>query len=308
VVASVGGLVLWRLGPRGWFRTVITTASDHTPDLQIDGSGGLHIVFTREIGGGTRLKYATDRTGSWVVETVATDTSAHLGGARLALTKIGPRVAFVRSDGFSDIVYARRGKAGWRTQLVATVNALPQVSLALEGDRPWIAYTGSDDLLRLATRSGRRWAKELVSLVPAREPFLAIDGDANLHVLYQSNAGPRYRWRPESTWLAVPVGAADRKVAGLAIGPEDEPVVLLRDTVTHIDPGPSLPIAVCRRSPRSPGSFVCDDVGGTVGADDADLALRANGKAAVVFAIRTGDPTIPCTPALDCRAWHVREL
>jgi hypothetical protein len=180
--------------------------------LALDGSGHAHIAWTIS-GTGGGIGYTTNRTGSWVLETVAaigTWPSLALdaqGHAHIVYTEGG------RTNGYTDVVirYATNASGSWVTTTVDDSAAyFARIALDAAGalhvaysDRVFVAGTGTVIRGAHATGGGASWTSEPIEseLYNASVHGFLFDSAGKPHVIYRQPGSPRHAWEDAGTWM-----------------------------------------------------------------------------------------------------------
>jgi hypothetical protein len=190
--------------------------------IVVDAAGDVHTVFH----GGNSLRYATNKTGSWVNETVAT-VAAATSYPSLFLDAQGTlHVAFVDASG--ELRHAKRGSAGWTVATVVTPAKGPTSLVVTPTGTVHILFTrGNNQELHHAT-SGATWTLTQVDAVAATQYSLptsmVLDAQGKLHVVAGLSEPFRLRYytNASGSWVGSSPGAISGSHGlwpSLAIGP-----------------------------------------------------------------------------------------
>lgn len=201
----------------GWSVETIDSACVDLDSAKADGTGAVHVLYHQTIGCDAvtplRARYATNRSGAWVSETVGTDVSPY--SMDLVLTVDGTPVAIVGPEYVPEpdvpifdqsLHLATRRGGEWTVEQVDIVAAPDMVSskrLAIDPSGALHVFFRdlTADLQHVTNRSGA-WAREsILEGVNATSVSVAID-DSAIHLAF--NAGAQDVW-----YAHGPLGAAD---------------------------------------------------------------------------------------------------
>jgi hypothetical protein len=198
-----------------WVVERVDTSGDvgQTSSIAIDPDGKLHISYYDWLDAGmgvtADLKVATNKTGTWVSETV--DSAGNVGWyTSLEITSTGKRyVSYLELiDADSNLKLATDASGSWATERVDTPGDVGWTSsLALgSADTVYIAYYDNTKRdLRLATGTPGSWALEAVDVTGdvGFAPSLRLDGAGKAHITsYQAGYGDlRYATNRTGSWV-----------------------------------------------------------------------------------------------------------
>jgi len=154
--------------------------------VEVDADGALHVVYNVESEGTIELHYATNGSGSWLIEPIPVVTQP-----ALALDSMGdPRVVGTRE---ADVYYVRRVGGAWTETMIETSPRLRTLDIEVDQeDRAHIVYTivAMQQLTyRRETAPNEFDRHTLVQSSTIPEVGLALDGDALPHIVASFTAG-----------------------------------------------------------------------------------------------------------------------
>ncbi len=180
------GALIYTTGLSGsWVEAVVdSVAAAEGVSLVADSEGNIHIAYIDS--NLVTLKYATNVTGSWQVETVGSAGSILAIGHRAAITVDGsgvPHIAYFDQAG-SDLAYATNQSGSWITTHIDTDNHVgTHAAIATDTDGAlYISYYDqTDGDLKVATNASGKWQAH----------SLAISGDTGKHTSVQIDSAGR---------------------------------------------------------------------------------------------------------------------
>ena len=195
-------------GKAGWTSDRVDSYA-MAPDLVIDQNSKAHIVY--DTWNGYRVRYATNKSGSWKIKTVAENTYAGADPS-LALDSDGKaHVAFRGIDVFDDFMnYATNESGAWKAW---TIEGSEHDEYT--GFRPLIGIDGDDDIhivyenfkglnqIRYITNKSGDWKWEVVyemDFYGGKDMFVEADG--TIHVSFASGGDvTAYTTNAAGSWV-----------------------------------------------------------------------------------------------------------
>ena len=189
---------------------VADDAAAGTDAIAREADGTLHLAFGLDAGGERRIAYATDATGSWVVEPVGPgssvtadqDPSLAVDAAGHVLHRL--RAGLPVADRDLDPLRHQRERLWviWQRTTGAPHDLGPRIALDAAG-RPRIAFLREGSGVRLQAFTGSSWTSKTVSSgADDADPSLAIDAAGRAHVLFAAGRHAR-----RGLWAAAVLGA-----------------------------------------------------------------------------------------------------
>lgn len=213
-----------------WTRQLVDDPDDTSSDVGMNASIGVdsdscvHILYRDKVAG--KLKYATNRTGSWVSMTVPTEGGAGENSA-LVVRKKGVYVAY-RDEGsygvkFLSATVPVETEEDWgEAQLVDGNGGGDALSLGVDSDgSAHISYRDSKKMLRYALQKDDGW--EIFGIQSGTDvdtgARMAVDEDGFVHVVYRdSKLGClKYAWNSREAkgeWLVEEVKGKGESLCG----------------------------------------------------------------------------------------------
>jgi hypothetical protein len=191
--------------------------------LVVGGDGSDHLIYADT--NSNQLKYATDVSGTWVVNVIPGAAGAEFPS--LAIDQGNAiHVAYLLFTGHSpdayQLVYASNASGSWQTVLVESVLAYPSIGVDTAGT-PHIAYLGTaqpDGSYPVHYRSyaSTGWSDQVVATSedPKTLVALAMDPSGQAGLVYKSQTDLEYLTEASGRWVATRVDSFD------AAGPGDE--------------------------------------------------------------------------------------
>ncbi|MEJ2208576.1 MAG: hypothetical protein P8129_06005 [Anaerolineae bacterium] len=174
----------------GWHLnyTGMEADADSPLKLEVDSAGVVHAAYDGEDYVDYGLMYARREATGWQIQFV-TNPGQPIDDLSLAINAAGePRIAFCLDDG-DTLGYMVLDGTTWQKQYTDTgTGSLYQVSLALEGDEPRLAYS-SWSTVGFGYRDAGGWTFETVDAEASRYPSLALDGAGSPHIVYNGSLG-----------------------------------------------------------------------------------------------------------------------
>ena len=215
--------------PGDWtFTKLADGAATGTHAIARAANGSLHVAFGVDVAGKTRIAYATNAGGGWVVTPIGASSSTTedanpsialdaAGHAHLAFEALGT------SPDTTSIEYATNRTGAWvlsKRTTGAPRDVEPSIAVDAAG-HPRIAFLRAGSGVRLQSSNGTTWTSKTVSTNPNdTDPSIAIDAAGHTHVLYAGgglhyeacdqplcSAQPGLRW-----WTDAPGAGAARRV------------------------------------------------------------------------------------------------
>jgi hypothetical protein len=173
--------------------TEVSLADSALTSLALDAEGKAHISYLNDTDYDFSLKYATNKSGTWVTETV--DSEGTVGQyASLALDADGnAHISYVYYPGYNYVLkYATNKNGTWVTETVDSIGfASSYTSLALDAEgKAHVSYLDPIDSingdLKYATNKNGTWVTETVDSTGFVGTYasLALDGDSRPHISY----------------------------------------------------------------------------------------------------------------------------
>ena len=164
--------------------------------IAIDAFDHIHIIYYDDRSGG--LKYTTNRSGSWVADTLPVGG----GGAHIAVDSQGyAHISYLETFGRTyNVRYATNASGSWQSETVGGFHWHHHyTSLAIDSsDQVYICFTNSVGRLTLATNVSGSWVfQEIDSGV---EPSIAVDTSDHLHIAYRFSNQLRYATNDSGGW------------------------------------------------------------------------------------------------------------
>ncbi len=202
----------------------ITPINVNGTDVAVDGSGGVHVVWT----GNDGVWYASSTagpSGSYMTaeQVFKVDTplsqAGPVGWPSVAVDDTGaPYVAFATDLGGGQRIELATKKGGvWNVQDVAVTALCPgcaqpaRTEVGITPDGPMVVYAdNAAHAVVAATRQGRRWATQTVeSNVLGTGLSMAVDKDGNVLVTYYAGNGEVHLGKLSGgSWSVTKVGAS----------------------------------------------------------------------------------------------------
>ena len=181
------------------------------PSIAIDSANHVHIAysFADQISGGrSNVKYATNRTGAWVVSRV--DAAEHVGRhASLALDSNDQAHIAYYDEVNADLKYANNVSGSWGVSTVDSSGDVGQYSsLAVDsGNGVHIAYylmNFADGYLKYARNLTGTWEIQYLTTDSSRRRFasIAVDSQNKVHIVSSyEGGGLQYRNNVSGQWI-----------------------------------------------------------------------------------------------------------
>ena len=209
---------------------VTTVASDvfssHTPSLDIDGAGDLHLLYER-----TELRYAKRTAGSWATVGM---TPGDDGTLRLDSSDT-PHVIDVQATGLRVLRHYDPAIGGTDVTFPAgavEVGVLAGAS-AVAGATVHAAFREQGSgAIRYTHLVAGSWETETVSDTGVYAPTLGMDDAGTVHILFSGGdpAGPRWGRRVGGSWVDEVVDSASSFSSPcLALEPDGSPHVFVQN-------------------------------------------------------------------------------
>ncbi len=240
---SSGGISIFERGPGAgdsWRIVANTHNSDVEPSLAVARGGTINVAWRRE---GSGLRFTSNRTGRWVVESIPSSTAA--AAPSLALTSGGsPSIAWANalSRTTNAIRIASKTVSGWQVRTIAS-GAVGSPALAIDQwSKRYVAFVrtaGSAPGLYLATdRSGTWTTTRISSQTGIGSVRIALDLARHVHVAYTREAGAtsivRHATNASGRWVVSTVsGPGGGRSPELAIDSAGRPRVAFAAAPTY---------------------------------------------------------------------------
>ena len=215
--------------PGDWtFTKLADGAATGTHAIARAANGSLRVAFGVDVAGKTRIAYATNAGGGWVVTPIgASSSTTEDANPSIALDAAGhAHLAFealATSPDTTSIEYATNRTGAWvlsKRTTGAPRDVEPSIAVDAAG-HPRIAFLRAGSGVRLQSSNGSTWTSKTVSTNPNdTDPSIAIDAAGHTHVLYAGgglhyeacdqplcSAQPGLRW-----WTDAPGAGAARRV------------------------------------------------------------------------------------------------
>lgn len=173
-------------------------ATSGTHDMAVDASGATHLVlFDPDL---ERLRYITNKSGSWKAETV--DGSGYMCGLYNAIAvdadgnaHVAYQVQYEDEDEYwwPWLMYATNSSGSWVTEVIDD-EGRPGYGVAIAADADGAAYVSyfqlwtyvADDELTLASNASGDWAIRGLETMDDAEcgTGIALDSDGGIHIVY----------------------------------------------------------------------------------------------------------------------------
>lgn len=195
----------WANGLAWQSEVIVGTEGDATsygyPNLTIDSAGHAHVIFSAN----SVPKYASNASGSWVVQTVQTTTLAESYGAPQIAVDSAKVPHVVYATGQGNWWYATKSNGTWVNEvfpaaLVAGNVSAPTLTLDSLGV-PFIAYARNapgQEVVVAKRTAANTWSKDTVPTysVPNVSTMLKFDMQNRPHVVFEDNGVLRYATKP----------------------------------------------------------------------------------------------------------------
>lgn len=184
-----------------WQNPGTKVGDGHYTSLSVDEKGKHHLAWYETAG--QKLRYATDASGSWVLEYPDPTLQAGVFPALVRRQDGTILIAYYdRANG--DLKLARKAPAGiWTTEVVEAkddVGLYPSLAVSPDGTLNLSFYDATHKDLRHARREPKGWSVEPVDTQGdvGRFPSLAIGPDRRAHVAYfdETGRGVKYATHP----------------------------------------------------------------------------------------------------------------
>jgi len=167
---------------------------EHT-SIAIDSSDNVHISYYDETN--SALKYATNISGTWMIETIDTDTKGSMGSnTSIAIdSNDNVHISYFSDSPNYALKYATNASGVWVIESVDTQGDLGSfISIAIDSnDNVHISYHATDWDLKYATNVSGAWVIETLDTEwnVGNYTSIAIDSNDNVHISYFSDS-PNY--------------------------------------------------------------------------------------------------------------------
>ncbi len=182
-------------GSDGWATEEVALGVAPRHSLAVDGSDKVHISYSayRE-GSALDLKYATNTSGAWVLETV--DVSPEYPAIDVVVDGLGHvHIIYSSPDG---IKHASDATGSW---VIDTVG--------VGGGTPSMVMDASDNLHIVCESSGIKYATNLSgtwseqSLAEGDHPSIAVGGTGNIHISYHDSGSLNHAANDSGVWVTA---------------------------------------------------------------------------------------------------------
>jgi hypothetical protein len=160
--------------------------------VALDREGKVHISYR---GPGRILKYVSNRTGTWVPESVFSAETPVARESSIAIDSNGlPHISFSYSDGSAeDLKYARKKADGtWEvTTVFTTLSGGMENGIALDtrGKAHISHWQWNGDDLLYSTNSGGDWTTATIDDAYWQRTSIAVDSQDEPHIVYRNSQG-----------------------------------------------------------------------------------------------------------------------
>ncbi|TET17365.1 MAG: hypothetical protein E3J78_07650, partial [Candidatus Cloacimonadota bacterium] len=264
-------------------RLTFNNEAEWVPSIVVDDASKIHIAYRYP----DQIRYITDKTGSWVIDSIMVSASL----VSIAVTPAGtPHLAFEASDGDDEIYYATKVGAAWDIDTI-TNNAIssrcPSIALTPDSIPHIIYYDFEGGLsLRHADKEIGTWSTEVIPGTSiATYSSIAIDNNGGVHVAvvcgtYGGNREIVYANDTSGSWVST-------GVTGDALDDDFPSIAVDNNGYAHIsyekDDGADWELWYAE---NTTGSFVAQQLTNNVGMQDggySSIAIDGNGDAHIAY-------------------------
>jgi hypothetical protein len=174
--------------------------------IAIDTSDNVHIHYydaTNE-----ELKYATNASGSWVIDTVESGLGVIYGGCRftgMVLDSSGKAHISYLDDTNLDLGHATNASGSWATEIVPSPALMGGTSVALDSlGKAHVGYSG--ETVKVATDASGSWVTEEVDPVEGADISIAVDSSDKAHIGYNGGGSLKYATNASGSWVTTALG------------------------------------------------------------------------------------------------------
>ncbi len=173
--------------------------------IALDASGKVHICYAGDRNS-RLIKYATNASGSWVIEVVA--AAGALNYMSMALDSSGKAHISYEHPQNQALLYATNTTGTWKIETVETGGRLGKyTSIALDSSgKVHISYEDWENL-KYATNASGSWATEEVA-DGGEYTSIALDSSDKVHISHAGSfsSGLQYSTNASGTWVTVKIG------------------------------------------------------------------------------------------------------
>jgi len=173
--------------------------------IAIDSSDRVHINYYDSTA--EELKYATNASGSWIIETVESGlgTMRTLRHAAIVLDSSDKAHISLLDDTNFELKHATNASGSWASEIVPSPTLMGGASVVVDSlGKNHVGYAGEN--VKYATDASGPWVTEVVDPVEGGDISIALDSSEKAHFGYSGGGSLKFATNASGSWVTTDLG------------------------------------------------------------------------------------------------------